>query len=192
MRAHDYLTELAIGKDADIEKLFNQALKQVFASSYLTRIESTIKKRIKIKEVKKNTDEAAAVVSTNIIVFVPKFYQEPKIKQISILLHEFIHVMQQSKSIGVFSKFKEIKTLTWKLERIAKRHLKPKMTIGDFLLGKKMKKKYTKKEEILSYLMNNDIKWNALTPIGKKFFIQELQKSGLFNLTHKFWTKRLS
>ena len=109
-------------------------------------------------------------------------------KKISYLLHEFIHILQLSKSFFILKKFKEIHELSNILDRIVKNNLTKKYSI--FLTGRNLnlgEEKY----EIISYLMNDSIDWSAITPQGKKQFIEALRSSRLFNLNSSFWIKRL-
>ena len=186
---HNYLVELQIGKDANLEKLFNLALRQVFSPQYLQKIEGEIKKRIKIKEtINKNTNIVAWVQGTTIYVNTPIFNQREYPAKIRYLLHEFMHVLNNSKSFLVQSKFKDIKDLSNKLWEVVKEHTKDP---GKFLTGNTIDKKLLNNQEALSYLMNDKIQWGEITPEGKKSFIEALEKSGVFNLEHEFWKKRL-
>jgi len=188
-RLNDYLLELKIGKNPEIEKIFNLALKQVFSAQYLNKIESTINKRIKIKEkIIKDQNMVAWNEGTNIYINKPIFYAKSSTQQIRYLLHEFMHVLHHSKSFFILRDFKEIKKLSSALWPIVKENTKD---IGMFLTGKSINKKYLNKEETVSYLMNGNIKWNQISPKGKQLFIAELKRSNIFNLQDQFWLKRL-
>jgi len=188
-RLNDYLIELKIGKNPEVEKVFNLALKQVFSTEYLNKIENGITKRIKVKEkVNKDQNMVAWNEGTTIYVNKPVFYSKPIAAQMRYILHEFMHVLHHSKSFLILRKFKEMKILSNNLWKIVQTHAKDK---GKFLTGKTIDKKYLNKEETVSYFMNGSIKWNQISPEGKQQFINELKKSGMFNLQHPFWTKRL-
>jgi len=185
----NYLIELKIGKNPKTEKLFNLALKQVFSTTFLSKIESLLKKRIKIKEQISKDKNVVAWKQGNIIFLNPPiFYQKSLTQQMKYLLHEFIHILHSSKSFLILRNFKEMKNLSNALWPIIDKYTKDK---GAFLTGKSIDKKYLNKEETVSYLMNDSIKWNKISPEGRQLFINELKHSGIFNLQHPFWLKRL-
>jgi len=187
---NDYLVELKLGKDLSLEKIFNLALKEVFSPEYLEKIENTIKKRIKLKEKVINKPNVVAwVVGTAIYVNKPEFYARDRASQIKYLLHEFMHVLMNSKSFFVISKFKEVKDFSERLWTIVKKHAPDP---GLFLTGASQKKHMLNSQEALSYLMNDKIKWSAISAVGKNSFQNEIRRSGLFNLESKFWKSRLS
>jgi hypothetical protein len=47
------------------------------------------------------------------------------------------------------------------------------------------------KYELISYLMNGQIRWSALTDKGRQQFIEILREENIFNLNSDFWIKRL-
>lgn len=188
-RLNDYLIELKIGKNPEVEKVFNLALKQVFSQTYLNKIENIITKRVKLKEkINKDQNMVAWNEGTNIYINKPIFYAKPIAQQMRYLLHEFMHVLHHSKSFLILRNFKKMKNLSKALWPIVEKHTKDK---GAFLTGKSLDKKYLNKEETVSYLMNDSIAWKNITPEGKQLFINELKRSGMFNLQHPFWLKRL-
>ena len=188
-RLNDYLIELKIGKRPDVEKVFDLSLKEVFSLTFLSKIENTIKKRIKIKEkISKDQNVVAWNTGTTIFINKPVFYTKSLKQQMSYLLHEFVHVLHHSKSFFVIRNFKEMKQLSKKLWDIIEDNTRDK---GMFLTGKRIDKKFLNSEETVSYLMNGSIKWNFITSRGKLLFINELKKSGMFNLSNQFWIKRL-
>ena len=169
-------------------------MKQAFSPSFIKEIEDKINKRLKIKEQNLGNGIEAATGSKSAIIINPiEFNKFTLKKQIGILLHEFIHVLQLSKRFFVFNKFKELKNLTNKLYNIVKGSLIKPFTFQMFLnreragtglgSGKEM--------EIIAYLMNDRLRWKAITPQGRKAFLQALKDSGLFNLNHEFWKQRI-
>jgi len=189
-RLQDYLIEVRLGKNPEVDKVFNLALEQVYSNSFLGKINDILTKRIKVKEkVMNNPNAVAWNKGSTIYVNKPVFYSKPINDQIRYLLHEFAHVIHHSKGFLFLKKFKEMKTLSNNLWEIIDKHANDK---GKFLTGKPMDKKYLNKEETVSYLMNDSIDWKQISPEGKQLFINELKKSGMFNLQHPFWKKRLS
>lgn len=190
MNLNDYLIEIKLGDNPELESIFNLALKQVFSENYLNKIESKIKKQIRIKEKhSKNQNEVAWVQGNTIYINPPVFNSKNKKTQIKYLLHEFMHILNNTKSFIVSSQFKEIKQLSKKLWEIIKKHSD---NPGLFLTGKEVDDKYLNYQEALSYLMNDKIKWEKISLQGKQLFLEELQKYNIFNLQHEFWKKRLT
>jgi len=187
---NNYLIELQIGKDPEIEKVFNLALKQVFSSEYLTKVEEAINKRIKIKEKTGKPGVVAWVVGTTIYINKQEFYARNIKQQIKYLLHEFLHVLHNSKSFVFFKKFKEVDILSKRLWFIIKKYTTEP---GDFLNKKGgVPRHLLNKQESLSYLMNDSMDWKQMKPGGKAMFIKALDDSKVFNLKHQFWKTRLS
>jgi len=186
---NDYLTELELGSDKEIEDYFNLALKQVFSVSYLNKIEKTIKNKIKLKEkINKDSDVVAWVQGTTIYVNKPEFEKRDAKSKIKYLLHEFMHILNNSRSFVIVKQFKEINDLSKKLWDIVKKHTKDP---GMFLAGRSIPKNRLNSQEALSYLMNDKINWKAISSEGQKLFKDALRKSGVFNLKHDFWKNRL-
>lgn len=189
-RLNDYLIELKIGKNPEIEKVFNLALEQVYSSQYLNKIENVITKRVKLKEKVSNDPNAVAWnKGTDIFVNKPVFYAKPIQQQMRYLLHELTHVLHNSKGFLFMRNFKEMKALTDALWKIVNENTKDP---GKFLTGKSLDKKYLNKQETIAYLMNDSIDWKQISPRGRQLFVNELKKSNMFNLQHPFWKKRLN
>jgi len=188
-KLENYLIELKIGKNPEVDALFNLALKQVFSSTFLNEIEGKITSTVRIVE-KSMNNQSVVAWNKGSRIFINKqvFYGLSKPKQIRFLLHEFVHVLHHSKSFLVLRNFKKIKILSRKLWKIVEKETSEPSV---FLTGKKVSKKFMNSEEVLAYLMNNSIKWNRISSNGKAQFINELQSSQLFNLQHPFWKKRL-
>jgi len=188
MNIRNYITEVQLSGNPELDKLFNLALKQVFSSQFLQRIEDKIKKVIKVHEVDEKQDVIAYNKGTDIFINKNEFFNREKSQQVKYLLHEFIHVLEKKRGI-LFRQFKDIKKLTNTLNRILQKELTQPLSV--FLTGKNQKLGAGGKWEILSYFMNDSINWNAVSPKGRKEIIEALQQSGIFNLSHPFWKKRL-
>lgn len=195
MELYKYLDEqIDIGKNIVMEKFFNKALKQAFSPSFLKEIESKINKRLVIKEKNFNNGiEAATQGQKTIIINSLEFNKLSFKKQIGVLLHEFIHILQFNKKLFVFNKFKQLKQLTDILYNIVKSSLIKPFTFEKFLNKEREGTGLGpgKKLEIIAYLMNDKIKWEAISLDGKKAFLQALKNSNLFNLNHDFWKSRI-
>lgn len=185
MEYKQQLMEMKLGKDIKIEEYFNKALGEVFSPTYLTKVNDKIKNKIKVKErVSGNQSIVAWVVGTTIYVNRPVFERKSLVKKIRYLLHEFFHVLNNSKSFFIISKFPEINTVSKQLWEIV---IKDAENVGLFLIGIKADKKKFNNQEALSYLMNNDINWNQLPASSKAKFIKTLENSNLFNLKSSTW-----
>jgi len=188
-RLYDYIIEVQLGSDPKLNKLFNLALKQVYSPEYLSKIDRILSKKINLKEkILKDPNVAAWNKGTTIYVNKPVFYSKPIKEQIKYLLHEFVHLLHHSKNFILLKNFKEMKNLSSKLYKIVAKNSKD---VGKFLTGKPLNKKFINSEEVLSYLMNDSINWNYISPQGRQLFINELKHSNMFNLEHPFWKKRL-
>lgn len=191
MRIEDFLYEVKLGDDPELEAVFNEALKEVFSKNFLDKIEKIIDNKIVLKKAKiRNKDEIAWVSSPGeISVNKDEFDKRSRSQQIKYLLHEFIHVLQLSKSFIFFKKFKEISELSYLLDKIVKTNLVKDYSV--FLTSRNVNLGNAGKYEIISYLMNDSIDWSALKEEGRTQFIHALKTSGLFNLESNFWKKRL-
>jgi hypothetical protein len=187
----DFLDEVTLGKDESLNRLFNLALQQVFTSQFVQKIDNEIRKRIKLKEINnKDHNILSYNKGNNIYINTIPFNKRGVREKMQLLLHEFIHLLQRKKKAFFFKNFKEINNLTNKLIKVIEPNLNK--TLPVFLTGKNMDLGPGGKHEILGYLMNNTLDWSAISPAGKKLFIDELKASRIFNLSHPFWRKRLS
>jgi hypothetical protein len=191
MRVDEYLYEVKLGEDPEIESIFNEALKEVFSKNYLDKIEKIIYNKIKLREVRlKNEDEVAWVSGPGVITINKNaFDKRTHIQKIKYLLHEFIHVLQVSKSFFFFKKFKELHELANKLDKIVRLGLVKPYQV--FLTGRNVSLGNAGRYEVISYLMNDSIDWSAIKEDSKDQFIYALKTSGLFNIESSFWRKRL-
>jgi hypothetical protein len=187
----EYLTEVELGtSNPQINNLFNVALKQIFNRQYLARIENTINKKIKIKEVNdRNPNVIAYSISSTIYINKKEFYKLPLIHQIKYILHEFIHVMQNNRRFFILRGLKELHDLTNRLNDAVQGNLVKPYSV--FLTKKDTKIGEGGKYEILPYVMNNAIDWDALNTEGRKKFLQALEDSNILNLESPFWKSRI-
>jgi NACalpha-BTF3-like transcription factor len=188
MNLKEYINEVTLETNPELNQLFEKALRQVFSPSFVKKIDKELGRTIKVKEVDEKEGVIAYNKGQNIFVNKNEFYKRERTEQIKYLLHEFMHVIQRKRGI-FFRKFKEMKKLTNELNKILKKGLKQPLSV--FLTGKKQNLGPGGKWEIISYFMNNSIKWDALEKEYQKEFVQALSKSGMFNLGHPFWKKRL-
>lgn len=170
---------------------FMSSLRLVFSEAYLNKIKSIMKKdiRIKSKDFGK-PDKSAYTVGRTIYINTPIFERLDPKQRTDILLHEFIHVIQNTKNFFILRAFKEVFTLGNELYKIAERHIK-NGSLSEFLTGSKTAKIGNPKTEIVGYLMNGAIDWTVISEKGRERFIAALDKSGMFNLKSDFWHKRL-
>lgn len=189
MNYRKYINEVELDTNPNLRELFNIALRQVFSINFLSKIDKSIKRNVKIKIV----DEKPGIIGYNqgddIFVNKNEFFDRGEQEQIRYLLHEFMHIIQRKRGI-FFRKFPEIKKLTNQLKSIISKYSRYPLSV--FLTGKNQDLGPGQKWEILSYFMNNSINWNAIKPEGKQEIISALRQSGIFSLDHPFWKKRLS
>lgn len=187
----DFLDEVTLGKDESLNRIFNLSLAQVFSPQFLNKINKEIRRRIKLKEVNVKNQDVLSYNRGNSIYINSIPFNKLNVKgKMQILLHEFIHLLQRKKKAFFFRNFKEVDILTDNLLKITEKHLAQPLSV--FLTGKNVNLGPGGKHEILGYLMNDKLGWEAISPEGKKLFIEELIRSRLFNISHPFWKKRLS
>jgi len=191
MELSNFLVEIQVGEDADVNKLFNWALTQVYSKEYLNKINKFITDKLQIKEmVKNNTTVAESDRNGIIYINKPLFYGKPKQEQVKFLLHEFVHIQQNKRNFIISKTFQEIHELSEELYNIVKKNLTTSMS--EFLTGREQQMPTSDSYEIIAYLMNGSVKISSLKPEGKKQFIAALTNSGLFNIGSPFWLKRLN
>ena len=177
-------------KDKQLNVLFDSYLSQVFSPAFKKKIDETLKDKISFKEVvDKNKNVIAYTMGNTIYVNSPVFYSKNRSKGILFLLHEFIHILQNSKSFFLMNKFNDIKNIEASLYNVVQRNLVKPYAV--FLTGKQQALHSSGKDEVLTYQMNGSVDWSALKPGAKEEYIKILQQSGMFNLNSKFWRKRL-
>lgn len=186
MTFYDYILE---DLQLDINRDFGNALLQVYSPEYLSKIKEKLKKNIKIKEKNfRDPSKAAYTEGKTIYINKPVFETLSKKERTKYFMHEFVHIMQNTKNFFIFKTFKEVYNLGKVLYGIVKENVKG--DISEFLTGSKQKIG-NPKLEIISYLMNGDINWNKISKLGRQQFIEALQKSNIFNLKSSFWKERL-
>ena len=177
-------------RDKQLNILFDNYLAQVFNPSFKKKIDDTLRDKISFKEVvDKNRNVVAYTVGNTIYVNTPVFYSKNRNKGILFLLHEFIHILQNSKSFFMINKFNDIKNIEAQLYSLIQKNLTKPYSV--FLTGKKQDLHSSGKDEVLTYQMNGSVDWSAVKEGTKEQYIKILQQSGMFNLNSKFWQRRL-
>lgn len=187
MNYKEFLEEAVKEAPQELNKVFNDALSQVFSQRYLGEIAKKIGDYIDIKEVEEKEGVVAYNVGKKIYINKSEFYKNSPKAQARYLLHEFIHILQRRG--GLLSRFKEVRVLTNTLNKILKEHLTQPLSV--FLTGKNQQLGAGGKWEILSYFMNNSIDWRAIDDEGKAKIVAEIKSSGIFNTSSPFWKRRL-
>ncbi len=190
MIVKDYLIEVELGTNENIESLFNHALTTVYSPSFMTKINSFIKNRIDVKEID-NQKQNIVAWNNGSTIYVNKnvFFKKNKTEQIKYLLHEFTHVLQNRRNFVVVKTFPELHRLGEDLYDIVRKNLVG--SISEFLTGRPQQLPSKDEYEVLAYLMNGEIGWSALNSKGRKLFVNELYNCGLFNMRSPFWHKRI-
>lgn len=188
MNINRYLAEITLIGAEDFNEFFNNALKEVFSSSYMNKID-TILKRIEIKPYSKASEKVVAYVNAgnNKNIFVNRYYFDdlPKEKKIEFLLHEFFHILQQTKSFIFFRRFKDLIELDERLEREIPRYLNAPMS--EFLTGQKNRKISTRLEVLPYIIGTRTADWSCISKEGKKYIRDVLTSSGLFNINSNYF-----
>jgi hypothetical protein len=193
MKIYDYYVERTINSSESlISKWFKLAVKIVFKEHYANKIIKHLGTRINVtfKNLKKDI-EASTIGSNKIEVNRDEFSKMNNEEKLGLLLHEFIHILQKNRSFIILKTFKEIHDLTNKLNKIVRPNIVKPYSFNSFLIGVEKEIGAGSKYEILAYLMNDRIKWEALKPEARKKFVEELKNSNLFKLDSQFWKKRL-
>jgi len=185
----DLILEIKLEGNPDLDRLFNKIIKEVFSKGYIKKIEPSLGKGIKLKEgINKNPNVMAWVIGTTIYINKEVFQSKSSQEQAATLMHEFFHVLNNSRSFLLRNKFPEINKLSKSLWEIVKKHTKEP---GAFLTGGYVPKQYLNYQESLSYVMTGKIKWNKISTEGKRLFVSEIKRSGIFALGTQFWSKRI-
>ena len=187
MNLNRYLTEVSLTGAEEFEEFFNNALKEVFSSSYMNKIDSLIKK-INIKTYSNASDKVVAYVNSgnNKEIFVNRYYFDslPKERKIEFLLHEFFHILQQTKSFIFIRRFKDLIELDNALEKEIPRYLNS--TLSEFLTGQA--RKISSRFEVLPYIVGTrTADWSSISKEGKKYIEETLKNSGIFNTSSKYF-----
>ena len=184
------LLEVQLKTKYNVNSLFNVALKQIFQPEILRKIENTLHRTIKIKEIdNRNQNIIAYNQGSSIYINKRPFGALVLTKKMNYLLHEFIHVLQNMRRFFLFRGFKEINDMTADLNDVVKSNLVK--SFPEFLTGKATRIGGGDKYEILAYMMNNSIQWEALTKEGQEKFVKILREYNVFNLENQFWHSRL-
>jgi len=190
MRLEDRLTEVSIGNNPELSDVFNTALQQVFSTHYFKKINNVVSKNINLKKVRKRNENIVAYNKGNSIFVNETVFNQYSFKdRVRYLMHEFIHLLERKRKLFFFKEFGEIGKVSDELYNIMKKNLTKPASV--FLISRNVKLKGTERE-VLTYLMNDKIDWSAITMQGKQEIVSALRRSGIFNLSHSFWRKRLS
>ena len=188
------LKEFISSENIELDKIFNNTLREIFSKNYLVKIKNVIKRKIKIIPVKaKGRNFYAFYVGGGKIQVNNDLFFSDKLndkERVSILAHEFIHVLQKNKKFFFVKNFKQIHVLGKQLKEIVKKYTENPTL---FLTGKKhiTLGPGNLLHEIIPYLIMGTVKWNHINPMGKQAFITTLKNSQIFNLKSNFWQERL-
>lgn len=191
MDLNQYLTEVILTGDNELNIFFDDTLKKVFSPSYYNKIESTLQNKINLSYYNNPNDRAASFVKPgdNKHIYINKYFFDKysREKKMEFLVHEFFHILQQSKSFLFQKKFKEIIDLDKTLEKIAIPYLKGSFT--SFLTGQS-NETIDSDCEMLSYIVGNrSADWNRIDLRGKKLIQNTIENSGFFNTHSDYWKK---
>lgn len=183
----DLMSEAVLlnSKSAQINKLFDYSMRQIFSSGYYKKLDKLFRgNKIEVNEFKATNNMVAYTSNGKLFVNAPVFYNKKRSDAIVYILHEMIHLI--SNKIG----FGEIKRIENELYNLVKRNLKKAYSYSEFLTGKKQPLHSDVKAECLSYIMNGSIDWEAAKPGTKEEYKEILKRSGIFKMSSPFWHKR--
>jgi hypothetical protein len=185
------IKEAQMGEKVGLSNIFDIALEEVFSKSYLNKIKSKVKKDvIDLKDFEKEGETYSDFFGRIKIRINPKALKNKNMNQkIGLLMHEFIHYLQEAKTFFIIKKFKEIMNLTERLYEIVKDNLVRGYSIKDIL---PRNASTISKYEILAYFIEGDLNWKVLSDRGKKEFLETIVNSGIFNLTSRYIKNALS
>lgn len=196
MKLKNYILEAQIFQNVkehekekhNINILFDFAIKNCFSEKYQEKIENFFNtSRINIREIEEG-DFLMKTVGNTIFINLNEMKKRDSEQNVKYILHEFIHVLQGSKSLIFKNKFPELVMLSKSLYAIAQSNLVK--SPAEFLTSRKQILKSSGPEEYVAYLMNGNIDWSALKDGGTSYK-DAVIKSGIFNTNSNFWKNRL-
>jgi hypothetical protein len=190
LKTHLLNEELLQTNDQELSRTFEVALKSLFSPSFYSKIEKVLKEKIQVLPFTHDENGAVAYnVNGKIYVNEREFGKLNTDRKVAYLLHEFIHVLQRKRTLGILSSFNEVVSLTNNLYKLISKNLTG--SLSKFLTGKEMDIGPLKSIEVLAYTMNAKLHFEFTKEGTKEQFIKILQDSGLFNLNSFFWKERL-
>jgi len=186
MNLDDYLAEQKMKTNPSLMNFFNSFSSQVFTQGFLNKINKFFP-NLEIKEIVNKNKNLAAYTNSYQTIFVnkPVFDRLTKSEQISIILHEFLHVLQYKKS-------KDIRNLSIQVWKLLNKNKLPEAQMSQVVIGRTdIKNKFINKDEVLPYLMNEPLRWEYLTPGTNEELKELLRRSKVFQVDSRFWQERL-
>lgn len=186
MNLDDFLLEQKMKSNPDLLKFFNSFTPQVFTQGFLNKINKFFP-NLEIRETNNKNKNLAAYTNSYQTIFVnkPVFGALSRTEQASILLHEFLHVLQYKKS-------KEIRSLSREVWKLLSKNKLPDAQMSQVVIGRMdIKNKFINKDEVLPYLMNEPLRWEYLKPGTNEELRELLRRSKVFQVDSRFWQERL-
>ena len=190
-----------------LNKLLDESLKKIFSKTFYSKIKKEITKKIKIREANlldvitgRYAKNAYAFVSpgplgTNTIYIERKYlHRKSKDFLVNIILHELLHIMQNSKRfLFFFNKFPELRQDSLVLEEIIKKNLKKDIDFEQFFGYNKGQNIGDGEFETIAHMIApNKLRLGYLVSGGKKRLIKGIKSFNIFNLRSSFWKERLN
>src|SRR6478609_10345979 len=93
---------------SELNKDFDLMLRNIFSPKYYKKIEKNLKNNVKVQYFDHDEDGAVAYsVNGKIFVSRKEFAKLPLDRKLAYLAHEYMHILQRQKSLGIFSSFPE-------------------------------------------------------------------------------------
>lgn len=166
-----------------LDNMFKQYMSNVFSPNFLSKINRQFNVTLNLRDFRERSNVMAYTQGTKIYINKPLFYSTPKDKAMNYIIHELLHVLNNT------GKFPELSNVNKQLANIVAKSV-DKDKISDFFTGKHQNIHSDWHGECINYLCNNSINWDVGIIGTKEAYKETLEESGLFNMKSIWWNKR--
>lgn len=166
-----------------LDNMFKQYMSNVFSPNFLSKINRQFNVTLNLRDFRERSNVMAYTQGTKIYINKPLFYSTPKDKAMNYIMHELLHVLNNT------GKFPELSNVNKQLANIVAKSV-DKDKISDFFTGKHQNIHSDWHGECINYLCNNSINWDVGVIGTKEAYKETLEESGLFNMKSAWWNKR--
>lgn len=166
-----------------LDNMFKQYMSNVFSPNFLSKINRQFNVTLNLRDFRERSNVMAYTQGTKIYINKPLFYSTPKDKAMNYIMHELLHVLNNT------GKFPELSNVNKQLANIVAKSV-DKDKISDFFTGKHQNIHSDWHGECINYLCNNSINWDVGIIGTKEAYKETLEESGLFNMKSVWWNKR--
>lgn len=169
--------------EKSLDNMFKQYMSNVFSPNFLSKINRQFNVTLNLRDFRERSNVMAYTQGTKIYINKPLFYSTPKDKAMNYIMHELLHVLNNT------GKFPELSNVNKQLANIVAKSV-DKDKISDFFTGKHQNIHSDWHGECINYLCNNSINWDVGIIGTKEAYKETLEESGLFNMKSVWWNKR--